>query len=287
MTTGAAVDRLLDFLHLSRQVPTLDYLDRIIREHQLRVPFETLTKLIDYEPGVQRGDFLPPFAEYVERIVTRGGGGLCWTLARGLQVLLDDIGFDASLMYMDPGHCCVRVELREGPHYADVGYAAPLFQAYPLFQSFSLDAPRERFDYDVRQEGIFVTRRPGPTKQLDPAPRRIGELQDLINAANDWTNPESFLHRLAYARYVEGVYTSLTDGVLRRYGSGGAEAMTVEAPDLPATLATLFGADPALYLEAKHIHRKYSPRQPPAATEKGESASTSDSGRGWEAVAGQ
>ena len=78
-----ATDRLLSHLALSREAPKLDFLDRIIREHQRRVPFETLTKLIDYEPGLARGDFLPPLDEYVERIVTRGAGGLCWTLARG------------------------------------------------------------------------------------------------------------------------------------------------------------------------------------------------------------
>ena len=132
------------------------------------MPFETLTKLLDYEPGLRRGDFLPEIDEYVERIVTRGAGGLCWTLARGFHFLLGELGFDASLMLMDPGHCCVRVELPEGPFYADVGYAAPIFQAYPLFQSFSLVTPRETFEYAVREDGIFVTRQPGPAKQ-EPA----------------------------------------------------------------------------------------------------------------------
>src|SRR5688572_26924426 len=104
-------DSFLAHLELGREAPSLDYLHRIIRQHQLRVPFETLTKITDYEPGVERGDFMPSIDEYVERIRTRGAGGLCWTLARGLHYLLDDLGFDASLMYMEPGHCCVRVEL--------------------------------------------------------------------------------------------------------------------------------------------------------------------------------
>jgi arylamine N-acetyltransferase len=254
-----AVDRLLGRLRLGREAPTLDYLHRIIHEHQLRVPFETLTKLIDYEPGLRRGDFMPPMSEYVERIVTRGGGGLCWTLANGLQVLLDDLGFDASLMYMDPGHCCVRVELPEGPFYADVGYAAPIFHAYPLFESFSLDTHRETFDYRVREDGIFVTRNPGPSKKLDPTPRRLDDLRDFITAANDWSAPQSFLHRLAYAGYVSGVYTSLRNGTLSRYMPGGLEQTDLAANDVPAVLAAVFGADPALYIEAAAVHRQYSP----------------------------
>ncbi|MCK9519805.1 MAG: arylamine N-acetyltransferase, partial [Dehalococcoidia bacterium] len=137
-------DALLGHLGLEREAPSLDYLHAIVRQHQLRVPFETLTKITDYEPGLARGDFLPPIEDYVQRIVSRGAGGLCWTLARGLHYLLTDLGFDASLMYMAPSHCCARVDLPDGPFYADVGYGAPIFQAYPLFTSFTLDTHRER-----------------------------------------------------------------------------------------------------------------------------------------------
>lgn len=253
-----AVDRLLGHLALAREAPSLDYLDRLIREHQLRVPFETLTKLIDYEPGLRRNDFLPPLDLYVDRIVTRGGGGLCWTLARGFHALLVDLGFEASFMVMDPGHCCVRVELPEGPYYADVGYAAPIFRAYPLFESFSLDTHRERFEYAVRDDGIFVTRNPGPTKKLDPAPRRLADLRGSIAAANDWSVPQTFLRRLSYAGFVEGRWTSLMNGTLNRYLPGGRETVELAPDAIPAALADTFGADPTLYLEAAEVFRRYS-----------------------------
>lgn len=262
MSTTQAVERLLTHLRLHRETQTLEFLHRIIREHQLRVPFETLTKLIDYEPGLRRGEFMPSMSEYVERIVTRGAGGLCWTLARGLHVLLDDLGFNAALMYMAPGHCCVRVELPEGPFYADVGYAAPIFQAYPLFESFRLDTHREAFEYGVREDGIFVTRNPGPSKLLDPTPRRLEELRDFIVAANDWSVPHSFLHRLVYAGYVGGAFTSLQNGTLSRYLAGGLEKTAVAPEDAATVVADVFGADPALYREAAEVHRRYSHAEP-------------------------
>src|SRR5262245_37350847 len=155
---SSTANRLLAHLRLDREPPTLDYLHRLIRTHQTRVPFETLTKLIDYEPGLRRQDFLPPIETYVDRIITRGAGGLCWTLARGFQELLDNLGFRASILYMESGHACVRVDLPEGPFYADVGYSAPIFQAYPLFESFTLDTPRETFEYIVRNGTIDVLR---------------------------------------------------------------------------------------------------------------------------------
>lgn len=74
MSVRQSMDLLLRHLRLDREPPTLPVLHRIIREHQQRVPFETLTKLIDYESGLQRGDFMPPLALNVDRIVTRGAG---------------------------------------------------------------------------------------------------------------------------------------------------------------------------------------------------------------------
>ena len=250
---------LLRHLELEPEAPTLEFLHRLVREHQRRVPFETLTKLADYEPGLRRGSFLPPLEEYVDRILSRRAGGLCWTLARGFHALLTDLGFDAAFMIMEPGHCCVRVELPEGPQYADVGYAAPIFRAYPLFESFALDTDREKFTYDVRSDGIFVAREPGPSKTLDPTARRLEDLGERVTSANDWAAPLSFLHRLSYATYVDGAWTSLKDGVLTSYRDGTAAKTDVSAADAPRVLAEVFGADPSLYTQAADVMQRYRP----------------------------
>ena len=249
MRPGTA--RLLSHLGLSVEPPALAFLDRLIQAHQTRVPFETLTKLADYVPGLSRGDFLPPLDLYVDRMITRGAGGLCWTLARGFHALLTDLGFDAALMHMDPGHLCVRVELPEGPYYADVGYAAPIFRAYPLFESFTLTTHRENFTYEVSPEGILVTRNPGPTKRLDPTPRALADFAERIRGANDPAVPTSFLRRLTYSRFVDGVWTSLRDGALHRFHPEGLSKSEVAAEDAPSVLADVFGADPELWREAE------------------------------------
>ena len=247
----SATARLLAHLGLEREPATLAFLDRLIHAHQTTVPFETLTKLADYEPGRVRGDFLPPLDLYVDRVITRGAGGLCWTLARGFHALLRDLGFDAAHMYMDPGHLCVRVELPEGPHYADVGYAAPILRAYPVFESFALETHRERFRYEVASDGILVTREPGPTKRLDPTPRSLEEFADRIRAANDPGVHTSFLRRLTYSRFVDGTWTSLRDGALHRFKSEGLEKTDVAPADAAQVLADVFGADPELWRAAE------------------------------------
>lgn len=252
-------DRFLAHLGLTREAPSLDYLHRIIERHQRRVPFETLTKLVDYEPGLARGDFLPPIEEYVERIVERGAGGLCWTLARGLHFLLDNLGFHVAFMYMDPGHCCVRVELPDGSFYADVGYSAPLFRAYPLFTSFTLDTAAERFEYAVGEEAIQVTRHPGPAKRLDPTPRTLESLQPMIARANDWSVERSFLRIIAVSTYVDGAYTSLRDGLYRRFTPSGVEERQVGDDEVRSLVESIFGIDPAIFDAAMAVRARYLP----------------------------
>lgn len=249
--------RLLIHLGLPAERPRLDYLNRIIAAHQRRVPFETLTKLVDYEAGRAKGDFLPALETYVERIVHQGAGGLCWTLARGLHELLADLGFSVAYMYMAPGHCCVRVELEEGAFYADVGYAAPLFRAFPLFQSFELPTHRESFRYQVDSGRIEVTRNPGPTKILDPTPRRLDELKPMIDAANAWSAPQSFLRRIAYAGYLGDDYVSLNNRIWTVYHADGVERTELSEDEVGPRLEASFGVDRELYSAAVEIQRRY------------------------------
>jgi hypothetical protein len=44
---------------------------------------------------------------------------------------------------------------------------------------------------------------------------------------------------------------------LTRHLPGGAEKTEVAAADAPSVVADVFGADPALYVEAAEIHRRY------------------------------
>ena len=137
--SDAPTHHLLSFLGLAREPPSLDCLHRLVREHQARVPFETLTKLIDYEPGL----------------------------------------------------------------------------------------------------------------------RRLDQLQSDIAAANDWGASQSFLHRLVFARPVDGVFTSYRDGTLTRYLASGPERVDVDPREAAEMLAQVFGADPDLCREAAAVQRRF------------------------------
>ncbi|GAB6618338.1 hypothetical protein bcgnr5406_47860 [Bacillus cereus] len=121
-------------------------------------------------------------------------------------------------MYMDPGHLCLRVNL-EQPYYVDVGYCAPLFQAYPLFKSFQVSNVRETFTYEVSNNSIEITRDSGLAKTLHTESIHLSSMKELITKSNDWrTSP--VLQKIRIFGYIDGIPTSINDNVLKQYFQG-------------------------------------------------------------------
>jgi hypothetical protein len=157
---------------------------------------------------------------------------------------------------MVPGHVCLRVELDQ-PYYVDVGYAAPLFKAYPLRQSFTAQSPREVFTYSVESPNIRVTRQPGgPEKVLKTTPRALREFKAEIVASNQWT-PDSFLTRLSIFSYVGGVPTGLSNGTLKQFYQDRKEEQSLTDDEIIDWVEHGFGIDPQVYQEAERLHRKW------------------------------
>ena len=128
--SGSTLRTFLDFLEVGIRAPDRALLDELVERHQFRVPFETLTKLVDYEQGRKTGRILPSIEDYVRRVASSGGGGTCWSLARGFEWLLSQLGFEVSYMIMAPGHCCLRVEGLQPT--SELGGAAPCNSFTPI-----------------------------------------------------------------------------------------------------------------------------------------------------------
>lgn len=249
-----AADRFLNFLQVERGAPTLDLLNELVKSHQLRVRWETVSKILDWEEGNRTGNFLPSFDRYVERIVEKGFGGTCWSIAVGLHELLKDLGYDVHFMYMDSGHLALRVNLDQ-PYYVDCGYCAPLFQAYPLFESFTAQNARETFQYTVSEEGIVVVRDPGPTKTLDPNPVLLEEMQPHIRRSNDWSVSPVFLQDIRIFGYIDGTLTSLINNTLKQYAPDNVTEQELTEEELLHWVANRFGMEYDMYRQAVRIHQ--------------------------------
>lgn len=247
--------KYLEHLGLECRQPSLQFLNELVNAHQIKVPWENLTKIIDYEHGKATGEWLPSFEKYVHRLTQLGTGGTCWTLAVGFRTLLDSLGFNVSFLYMDSGHICLRVDLDQ-PYYVDIGYSAPLFCAYPLFESFEARNEREHFEYKVNDGRIDVIRTPGPTKILDPKPRPLDHFSPMIERSNRWETSAPLQSIFIYG-YIDGVITSLIDFRLKRYIGGEVEERQL-TEEQRAEWVDRFGIDQGLYEQAKRVFSLYS-----------------------------
>jgi arylamine N-acetyltransferase len=93
------VENFINFLKVEKQEPSLPFLNQLIKSHQLRVKWETLTKIIDWEKGNQTPDFLPQIDIYIDRMTRLGTGGTCWTHAVGFHWLLSQLGFQLQVYH--------------------------------------------------------------------------------------------------------------------------------------------------------------------------------------------
>ncbi|QOR67011.1 arylamine N-acetyltransferase [Cytobacillus suaedae] len=247
------VEKFLSFLEVERRDPDLPFLNELTKSHQLKVRWENLSKIVDYEKGYATEQFLPPMDVYIDRIVEQGGGGTCWTLAVGFRWLLERLGYEVHYLYMDHGHLCLRVELDQ-PYYVDVGYTAPLFKAYPLLQSFTVTNDREVFAYEVQQDKIEVTRTPGPFKTLSTKPTSLESLRSVFLESNHWETGKMLKDLLVFG-YIDGVPTSLTTNTLKQFLPDQVVTSTLTDQEVVDVIKA-FKIDRNLYLQAKEIFQR-------------------------------
>lgn len=248
------VNRFLTFLEVERKEPTLSFLNELIHQHQKKVKWETFTKMLDWEYGNATGNYIPPIDVYIDRIVNKGMGGTCWTLSVGFHWLLSQLGFHVQYLYMNPGHLCLRVDFDE-PYYVDIGYTAPLFQAYPLLTTFQVSNIRETFYYKVSHDSIAVTRIPGPEKTLSPHPVTLDDMYPLLKSSNDWSRA-IFLKKIRIFSYINDIPSSLENNVLKQYFLDKKVESVIPSANLDRFISDYFGMDKKLVQKALRIHEE-------------------------------
>jgi arylamine N-acetyltransferase len=246
-------EKFLKYLGLGIKAPTIDYLNELINAHQHKVRWETWTKFLDFEERKIEDLYLPGIDEYVDRLVATGTGGTCWTLARGFHFLLTELGFDAAYLYMEHGHLCLKVTLNQ-PYYVDIGYCAPLYRAYPLRTSFTVNNEVETFCYQVRDHDVLVEREPGPTKILNLREVTLEEVKKTLLRSHDWHDGFAF-QSLRMFGYIDGVPYQLRGNVLRRFKNQSAVEEKLTDEQVRYWIEEKFGADYTVYERAKEIYR--------------------------------
>ena len=123
------VDQYLKQLRLKREVPNINYLQRLIQHHLSLVPYETFSK---FHYFLFAPDYIPPLPLFVQNLIDKGWGGTCFTLNMNFARLLSELGFTCSLVRVEPGHLAIMVEINGKKLYVDVGYGSPIMKPIEL-----------------------------------------------------------------------------------------------------------------------------------------------------------
>lgn len=125
----AAVQQYLLHLRLEKEAPSINYLQRLIQHHLSMVPYETFSKFHYYLNGPE---LVPSLPDFVKNLTERGWGGTCFTLNMNFARLLSELGFDCSLVRVEPAHLAIMVNYNGKRLYVDVGYGSPIIKPIEL-----------------------------------------------------------------------------------------------------------------------------------------------------------
>ncbi|WP_249308725.1 arylamine N-acetyltransferase [Lederbergia citrea] len=123
------VNQYLKCLRLNKEIPSINYLQRLIQHHLSLIPYESFSKFHYYSLAP---DYIPPLPLFVQNLVDKGWGGTCFTLNMNFARLLSELGFDCSLVRVEPGHLAIMVEISDKKLYVDVGYGSPIMKPVEL-----------------------------------------------------------------------------------------------------------------------------------------------------------
>jgi hypothetical protein len=151
-SVDTVVEQYLNHLRLSKEPPTVNYLQRLIQHHLTIVPYETFSKFHYFQHGP---DLVPSLPVFVANLLEKGWGGTCFTLNINFSRLLAELGYNCSLVRVYPSHLAIMVHIAGKRLYVDVGYGSP------IMKPVELEAKARHVLHGFGEEIIFTKIRPG------------------------------------------------------------------------------------------------------------------------------
>ncbi len=125
--------KYLTLLGVKEADPSLVLLNKIVKAHLIKVPFENISKLLFKQRGMNS---IPDFAEFLGGIEKYNFGGTCYANNYYLYLLLEHLGFDITLCGADMKnpdvHLISMVKIEGHEYIVDGGYAAPFLNPLPV-----------------------------------------------------------------------------------------------------------------------------------------------------------
>jgi N-hydroxyarylamine O-acetyltransferase len=230
--------------------PTLEGLKALHRAHLLAVPFENL----EVQLGRRVGTAISPI---FEKIVGRRRGGWCYEMNGVFGWALSELGFRVTrlaggVMRAAAGdvqvgnHLVLRVDLDEGPVFADVGFGSgplePFAVAEGAFESHGFPYSLSRADGDWWR---LTEHRGAAPFSYDVRLEQADE--NLLAEKCAWlqeAQESPFVQNLVAMRYTRAGHLTLRGRVLKRaLPDAQTERVLESADELVAVLKDEFGLD--------------------------------------------
>lgn len=113
-----------------------ELLSRIILNHQLAIPFDTVRKMQDYNAQKNLMENYADVNKYIQSVICNGYGGTCFHFTWGLYNLLHSLHYEVRIIKLEELHFALVVSYDTKEYYVDVGFWAPLFKPLPLKENW-------------------------------------------------------------------------------------------------------------------------------------------------------
>ncbi|TCS82564.1 arylamine N-acetyltransferase [Tepidibacillus fermentans] len=246
----------LQYLQLPVQQPTYSYLHAIYQSHLRRIPFENITKIIQYPKVLQEQQWVPPVETFVDRLYQWKSGGNCFYQTYSLEQLLDQLGFQTSFRFFDPNHVVIQVDLDQS-YLIDVGFNYPFLRPYRLNEPYQQTYLGDEviYDYDPTIERWRLTRKMfgeiTQKKVLYPEPLTWEEIIPFLEKSYDQKN--RFMQNLYLNKIEEKRHITLKNKTFIERTPSGIEEIELDDRDIDHILKEEFQSPNLPWWQAVHI----------------------------------
>lgn len=208
------IQKILNFLQLEAESPTLEYLQKIITSYTETVPWETVSRIIRKDKFKEPELCIKLETEFWNDAISFGYGGTCYESNLALHFLLKSLGFESYLTInqiedKSSLHSANIVEIDSLKYIVDIGY--PLYAPIPINENEQRIIIHNQMEYHstyVSNNRFIIQNYPHPKPYLyHLTDKPVSSVDYLEICKNDYGDNGLFLDRIIIRKVKEGIPT--------------------------------------------------------------------------------
>lgn len=192
------VQEYLEFLEVTISHDKLLNLKNIIFQHQNKIPFDTVTKILSYSEQTNIPDYTSNLSSYLDYVKNTGYGGTCFNLTWNLYNLLKYLNYNTNIIHLKQGHFALIV-LLDKKYYVDISLMAPLFEPLPLSSEWTRGY-EENISWYPDESGAKLVL-PNKTFEWDNTTISDHKFKEAWKASMDYNSP--WLNRIIIHKWID------------------------------------------------------------------------------------